>query len=359
MKKPPSMYQRLRWQENAEKRAKHIRRRDSKRRSRRQRYDWQTSKTGKIYKHRVQLQLPEDFSLSGNYDKIVEIVNRLKSPGYRYINFHAVRRVSAAAALMLAAEMEVGMIQRKNFRLVAHNGAWTPQVRKSLKQMGFLDLLNASPDVRQTSDTSEPEEVFVKFKSHHELTADAIGEIIREVGEFISAGKIAPELRLPLYAGMSEAITNTYQHAYKEKHELNRWWISASVAPGDGKITVVCYDRGQTIPGTIWESEPKREQFKKWAMGNHGDHRIILHAMKEGQSSTRKKHRGRGLRELMHLIERNGQGDLKIYSGDGMARYVLGEKGGDPYFCSSLPCTMAGTLIEWSIIPSSTKGGKL
>ena len=263
---------------------------------------------------------------------------------------------------MLAAELEVDMIRHNTPRMVAHDTKWNPQVRELLEQMGFMELLSASSEVQKPSSISNTNEVFVKFKSGYKLTGKAIKRIISEVENSVNAGEISPELRLPLNEGMAEAITNTRQHAYrlqgklKPPGELDRWWISASVNRITKEITVVCYDRGRTIPSTIRASKPQMKDL--FVVFADKDHKIIRSAMEKGQSSTHKKHRGKGLPRLINLIQRNGQGTLKVYSGRGKVQYAMGENGKYSFSSGLLFRKMHGTLVEWSIIPSTHQGRK-
>ena len=370
MKKPPSRGQRLQWQENAKTRLEREREVADKRRRTLAhqaqfgpKYDWQGSKRGRKYKGWDQIHLPVNFSLSDSYGEVVKIINRLRSPRKNFVNFGAIRRLSIAASLMLAAELEVNKIRSKVSHMEAYDAAWDPQVRELLKQMGFLELLDAPSEVQESSDMDNSQ-VFVKFKSDDRLIGGGIRRITRDVTKLVASGEIPPQLRIPLNNGMAETITNTHNYAYKEKDELNRWWISASVNRNTGEITVVCYDRGQTIPKTIWDSKKKKAKYEKWAhrikraMGVCDDHGIILHALQEGQSSTGKRNHGKGLPSLMDLIEQNGQGVLKIYSGRGRVKYELGGDEEDVYSSDLLSCEMPGTLVEWSIIPPNPKGGQ-
>ena len=359
----------MQWQNNADKRLERERKiADERRRAIthqaqfRLKYDWQGSKQGQKYKGWEQIHLPVNFRLSDNYDKVVKTINDLKSPEKHFVNFNAVRRLSIAASLMLAAELEVGKISSEVSHMEAYDADWDPQVRELLKQMGFLELLQASSKVQESSDM-DTSQVFVKFKSDDRLTGGDIRRITRDVAKLTALGEIPLRLKIPLNNGMAEAITNTHNHAYQEKDKLNRWWISASVNRDTGEITVVCYDRGRTIPKTILDSKEKKENYEKWArrlkraIGVYDDHEIILHAVQEGQSSTGEKYRGKGLPSLMGLIQQNRQGVLKIYSRRGKVKYELGGDGEGVYSSGPLSREMLGTLVEWSIIPPNPKGG--
>ncbi|MFR0656732.1 hypothetical protein SB719_19475, partial [Pantoea sp. SIMBA_079] len=62
-----------------------------------------------------------------------------------------------------------------------------------------------------------------------------------------------------LYDGLVEAMTNTHQHAYRQKNKrrqkkhstLQRWWISASVNTSSNQMTVMALDHGHGIARTL------------------------------------------------------------------------------------------------------------
>ena len=355
MKKPFSREQALLLQRNGEKRLE----RGLRRKRRKLSDDTPPPSSHDAYKNWKQVQLPEIFSLSDNYGGVVKEINRLRdSEGKkRYINFDAIRQVDAAAALMLAAELEVGKIRAKAATMKAHDSDWDPTVRELLWQMGFMDLLNVDAEVPQSPSVSE-RQVFIKFMSGHDMQKEASKRIFDEIQKSLVSEKMLQELQYSMYPGMTETITNTCHHGYpKPADELNRWWTSASVDRKTKKISVVCYDRGKTIPRTIRDTmrytEAGMQKFFAYFKSSDPDHKIVVDALKYGRSSTRAPNRGRGLPALKRLIDTNRQGTLTIYSREGMARYSVkdGKNGENSYFSRPLPRRMLGTLVEWSIIP--------
>ena len=293
-----------------------------------------------------QLPLPENFCLS-NYDQAVDAISKVKNSIGKeiYIDFDTIREVDTATAIMLAAELEVMKIKSKKSRMVAHDSHWFPEVRTLLVQMGFLQLLSAIPEI--PLDAEPPKNhIFVKFQSGHKLIGDNIVQILEKLQKNIPIKKFSADLLVHLCVGISEAITNTYQHAYHGHHrnqhnKLNRWWISASINKQTHEIRVVCYDRGATIPKTIESS-----LFPVFSEG-----KIIFNTIKERKSSTKDKNRGKGLSELLRLIDKNKQGTLRIYSGKGLVEFKRSKNGENTDISEELPRKMEGTLVEWSIIP--------
>lgn len=307
---------------------------------------------------REHIKLPEQFSLAGNYNGVVEQINRIRDVGEKrlHINFNNIRHVGAAAALMLAAELEVIKIKNDS-KYVANDRRWDPNVRHQLMSMGLFDLLKVNHQTVKTG--GEPlDEDFVRFVSGFGgLNGHDIMKIINNVEAAFPAGSITAPFLTFLYGGMGEAVTNTRDHAYAEntrEDKTSRWWISASVNKTSREIKVICYDRGLTIPGTISQSLRKIEAIGAFVQGELNDQNIIKAAMLKRKSSTRQPFRGRGLKELMRLINHSGQGWLEIYSRRGMVRYEAnGAFPGGNYTSHALKRELHGTLVIWDIIPST------
>ena len=310
-----------------------------------------------------ELLLPEKFSLARNYDEVINAISQVRKAiiGRRlYINFDAIRQIDAAAVLMLAAELEVVKFYHKPSKMATDNSNWSPKVRALVNQMGFLELL--APESKISSHTeSTKRKVFVKFKSGNKVIGETVMQIIKNLQGNITVGELSPDLLLHLYAGIVEATINTFHHAHNDDHkylndELNRWWISASIDKKTNKIEVVCYDRGATIPITIRNSDKKWKGVQFFWQGlfeQYSDGEIIHAAMELTRTSTNLEERGKGLPELLRLIDENNQGILRIYSGTGMAEFFPIQKKKKPKF-SKLSQKMQGTLIEWSIILSNS-----
>ena len=306
-----------------------------------------------------QLQLPVNFCLADNYKQVVNTINKLRSRTgtERYINFNVLRQVDTAAALMLAAELEVSKIKAGAQKMTAHDSDWNPKVRTLLEQMGFLELLSADSEIPSHTEPSK-NQIFIKFRSGHKLIGDDTMQMLESLQKHIAPHELEAELLLHLYVGIFEAITNTRHHAYKKKkldEELKRWWISASVNTETDEIKIVCYDRGATIPKTIQASKEKSDailSFLRNMIERVPDSEIILAAMKQKRTSTKLKNRGKGLSELLRLIDTNNQGSLKIYSGEGVVEFHRPTQNREnPDISRKLPLKMKGTLVEWSIIP--------
>jgi len=165
--------------------------------------------------------------------------------------------------------------------------------------------------------------------------------------------------RTRLYDALVEATENTRHHAYPEDghfhhQHVNRWWITGAVDVDHKKITIVAYDQGITIPGSLprwaghnyvlkglrrllgWEPPPDDTTY---------DGARLRFAVTKPRSSTGLEERGKGLPLLKRIIDECAQGSLRIVSRCGEFVYETGKKPRS----RQLQTPMAGTLIEWEL----------
>ena len=185
-----------------------------------------------------------------------------------------------------------------------------------------------------------------------DVKGNDVVRIIKRVEKAFELERIPPEIRMPMLAGMGEAILNTHHHAYNDKtSKLSRWWISASVDRDNNWLKVICYDRGKTI--TLIGS-PRWNSIKELLGGKEErDENIIHAAMQTQKTSTKKENRGHGLQELRDIIEANQQGVMEVYSRNGKVEYKKESDKEDAVFTvSRLSRKLHGTLVVWRIIPN-------
>lgn len=308
---------------------------------------------------KARVRLPERFNLTENYEDVAKKINCIRDFGRKpdYVDFDDIRDVDAPAALMLAAELEVRKIKYRG-KYMSNDLKWDSDVRHQLMSMGLFDFLDVNPQNTESGGT-QLDEGFVRFVSgFRKLDGKELAEVIRRLEERM--GRPMPEsVKDLLGSGMGEAITNTLDHAYPKSERSNktaRWWMSASVNKKSGEIKVICYDRGLTIPNTIAASHKKMTGIMASWRGERSDEGIINAAMERPLSATKQSFRGRGLKELMHSINDNGQGRLEIYSRRGLVIYEkTAESAGGKYSRDKLKGELRGTLVIWSIIPSQPR----
>ncbi|GFM86088.1 hypothetical protein PSCICO_14870 [Pseudomonas cichorii] len=161
------------------------------------------------------------------------------------------------------------------------------------------------------------------------------------------------------YNAITESISNVWQHAYDDVFfkdpvpiELQNWWIIVQCI--QDQFFVSMYDMGAGIPTTI--------NTKPWApaliesiskiLEKTGffilsvDAKSIKASVDYGKSRFKQDNRGKGLTEAKDFVQRNPQGSLLIFSGQGHYTY---KTEGDKESLGTLSTPFKGTLIQWNL----------
>ena len=272
-----------------------------------------------------------------------------------YTDIAAIRRITPAAALVLAAEFDRAVRRNRiGRRGIVNADAWDPDVARTLIEVGFLGHLGARfPDYPRidprprakrmlpmlTGDQNEPEEIVILRKGLQTLMNSVIDSALSHA----------------IYYGLIEAMDNCAAHAYPENHEFRypteqqRWWMSGSVANGR-ELEVIFFDQGATIPVTLPHSG-KREIARNWlneklnlvGIDAANDGQRIQAAMATGRSMFNQKGRGYGLAQMRNLVDLAASGSLRILSKEG--RYIYEKNAGETV--DTLDRSIGGTLVHW------------
>lgn len=304
------------------------------------------------------LPCPQVMNLSSHYEETMELilsVREMARAGLRIpmmIDFKPIRTITPAAALLLAAELDRWNQSNKLRKLKAVDvHLWNPGVRRLLKQMGFFNLLGVNEaSLKCEIPDAEPDEVrFLPFYAG-EGAGGAAAEQLRGLIEQL-AGTL--NSRYALYDGLVEGMTNVQHHAYPGEQGVKRWWISASIDPGSGKLTVLCLDHGVGIPKTLPRKNGEALRNYVAAVGDilKDDAKMIQAAVELRRTSTRKRHRGHGLtRDIRRVVASHRFGGrLRIFSNKGMYSYQKTADGREVVSLGGLPHSLGGTFIEWVI----------
>jgi hypothetical protein len=303
----------------------------------------------------VVITLPEHLDFEDHYEQTATHFHNLGLAArglfkLRTLDFGGLRHISASAALVLASEVD-----RWNFRtrkrLRAKTATWHQDIRRLLCQMGYFELLGL--DRPPDPDFSKPT-VFLPFKRGIVDHRDG-GTIAKEMRIEIEATIGKKIKKLPLFDGLSEAITNVSHHAYSPGDAFRQWWLSASFDQSNRRLCVTFYDQGAGIPMTLPHS---KYAFLLKLLNLNKDSEKIEAAMEAGRSSTGNAERGKGLQNLLEFAKAYEGGTLAIFSLRGMCRVHARKNGGETILDTrkaDFKQSIGGTLIEWSVqIPNAT-----
>lgn len=213
------------------------------------------------------------------------------------------------------------------------------KVSQVLKQLGVLDLVgNKAPIVPADHDV-----INWRAASGDLVQGEKYDVILKQYD-----GEIAPYLQENLYTGITEAMTNVTNHAYDMPRDdgigitdQKTWWMFSHQK--DGYLSVAFCDLGAGIPRTL--PFKRRNVWNRiLRKGLNSDSAVIKYAVKDSVSRTKKSHRGKGLRQIMQIVQDIDDGEAVIHSNKGMYAARNGRIEQYEYRDSIL-----GTLIFWKI----------
>jgi len=219
-------------------------------------------------------------------------------------------------------------------------------VEQMFQHIHLLERLGLEPRIEAIDATNV---VPWLYATGHEGDLDSIAEKLPKI---LTEGRNM-ELRTALLSGMAEAVANSSEHAYVKIHKTplpgmapQKWWMFARQV-GDDVAVVIC-DLGLGIPGTLeanWKEE-LASYFKSRQGLKRKDHKMIQLAFTVGKTSTHKKNRGKGLKDILKVVKEQKVGGLSIYSNRGV--YSLNNSRGSETSHDEKN-SIHGTIIQWKI----------
>jgi hypothetical protein len=276
----------------------------------------------------------------------------------KHIDFTVVSEITPPAALALAAEYDRLYITTGNRPWAVNLSRWNPVVLATLDQLGFFQLLEIRSAPPPQEGGAYP--YILQFRRNTRANGDDYGRFIDDVEVAVRSrlGKSDVDFDR-LFTALGEAAINTHQHAYPSDEPsvpvgINHWWVTAAVNQIHKRFTVVIYDQGVTIPGSLpkWDRwEPALAIIRRLTgmelniLEERLDGAAIAAAIEVSSSSTAHTFRGKGLGEMKAFIGTCRRGRLRILSRRG--EYIY-ETGSDPRHQTN-DIGLRGTLIEWDI----------
>lgn len=291
-------------------------------------------KTNKSSNYEPPIEAPSaiDIYNSRNHGSLLGFIARIKKRAKAkktvFISFRNTRFITAAAGLLLVAEIDKLVKQNPQLRIkcsfppkVSHGRYKNPLnlVESALKQIGFFTLIGKH-SAQQTNQAS--------VKRWSQLSGSiADGSLAAQLLNKVS-DVVSPGARKKMYRGAIEAIANCVEHAYPSEDEDistqdSRWWMLVGV--DDQQISVVICDLGVGIPVTI-QKHPEKilEKLLKF-MDQKSDADMIRASTYVRKTRTEMSHRGKGGQDIRSLIEEFPTAQLTIRSNKG-AFVLIGDE---------------------------------
>lgn len=288
-----------------------------------------------------------------------------------FFDYSKINTISISAALVLASCYDRAKRLTNRVPPAINYADWPSQVFQTLYDVGFFEFIGHSGEMG----TSVLGEVYRRKSADHVQIMSAItgrnangleacSIEIERLLKFISplkndAGDLLPEIN----TAISEAMINVSRHAYPDEFvessvydTVGQWWMTARADQGLRRLTIVVYDQGATIPGTL----PHRAWFQNTIENvmravipafiyddtrRTHDHEYINYSMQKGKTQTGERERGLGLPQMRELIDLCRDGTLTVVSRAGLYRYSKGTGVSK----RPLQTELEGTLVEWEL----------
>ena len=308
---------------------------------------------------------PEWFCLSAkrvlpllNFIKRLEQAAALPHIGRIRIDFTHTKKMVSDGTLYFLASLDQ-MIMRyphKYFCMIRPSDTIVEQV---LQQLNITNMLHAKGRLN-------PAEFHQTVKhwhaaSGHNVNAESASGVFSSFD-----GRITPELGKSVYTGVTEAMTNCFHHAYEDSlqpAEQLKWWLFSREYKQE--LQVVFCDLGIGIPVSLYRNSNNVNadwfaKLNQWLKLNREDGKIVNDALKIkaaikiGQTRTKLGNRGKGLKQMVGVLDElsNHAAKVVINSGSGVyCRFPL--ENANPEFAHPLSndkkSAIKGTMIYWSI----------
>jgi anti-sigma regulatory factor (Ser/Thr protein kinase) len=205
-------------------------------------------------------------------------------------------------------------------------------VEQLFQHIGLLKLFGLQERLKISSNN---------VKNWHFLTGVSVDPtdlsiIFDEYKEFINEEKSSD-----LYGVITEAITNTIQHAYPDESTEKRWWIFSQQM--DNKLFIAIYDHGMGIPESL---APKLLDNITYGKRYGRDAMMIKIAVSSDRTRTKLDYMRKGLPEMLEFAKRSETGGFVIHSLSGGYKYNSRQKTEDQRKYKE---NIKGTLIQWEI----------
>lgn len=297
------------------------------------------------------LDVPRVLDLIGNRDLTCnffsEVRDLVRSGRRVRLVFMETEQISPDALIFLLGQVHRLRLENGDSRITGTYPK-SKKVERLLEESGFFQALKVTKRgvvVRRSRSTR-----YLKFKTDTKINAQEIPNLRDEL--------LGSDLKMPsvfgkkVYRALSEAMTNVTHHAYHNKSVRNRaltgrWWLAAQLSVRSSLFTLTFYDAGVGIPKTLprkytWELIRSVLSMLPTIMPDDGQ--MIQAAIELGRSRTGADNRGKGLMDLLKLIDTVGGGSIRILSRNGSYKYGDCGEG-----VTNHDGFVEGTLIKWEV----------
>lgn len=223
--------------------------------------------------------------------------------------------------------------------------------REVMKQIGLHEITQDRCDVVP----ERQDVVYWKATKGSDQSGDQLA-MLEVVANRVNATH-AKQIELSgIWRGVSEAVANSVEHAYKLPRadgfaglSDTKWWMFTQLR--DGIFTMAVCDLGCGYRSTIALTLPEAvlAKFASLLKGVNEDAAAVQTAMEYGRSGTKLTERGKGSRDAMSVLKRHGSGELMIFSNTGWMQYEYRDGAEIKRSHGGLDIDIRGTIVWWKL----------
>ena len=287
-----------------------------------------------LRKNKIQVLLPQIFSITKNRDKTLKCLNQLrdianhKKDGIR-VNASKVRFVDPAALMYLLFILREA---RENKIAIRGNYPKDIEAKKSFIRYGFSNYVVNNKSIYNKYCKDED---ILQIIVDSMVSPEKAGKIIKFSEQAISEH---PKIIKELYASLIEMMGNVCQHAYSNKH--GSWYFSCE--KGESNLTYTFFDTGFGIPNTVQKSLLEKVTWLPIKRESE-----ILRSVLNGdfRTQTKEKNRGKGLPQIYNFLSSDKIIEATLMSSKGCCK--INNCG--IIIDNDLEYKLYGTLFIWKI----------
>lgn len=265
------------------------------------------------------------------------------------VDFSKTKKVFSCGTLLFLAEIDRLKKNLLGKFKISCNYPKDEVVEKVFQQVGILALFNKKP--RKNITEQDANVYYWQYKTGTAVNLRIAATMLKGIKEKL------PAQSKKIVRGVEEAMTNVIHHAYTYSRgdgldsyphgREKRWWVFATIH--DGWLFVAMCDLGIGIPRSLptkW-SDQLKDVLTATYTKKRREIALTQRAFVVGRTSTDKKHRGKGLKDILDAAKNLG-GKLWLTTNQVQLRYDY-SSGSDNSSQSYYRHSIRGTLIQWSI----------
>jgi hypothetical protein len=296
------------------------------------------------------VKLPEVFSLRENFEESLAAINTIRRIVINerqrvFIDFSTVDKIGVSCALALSAEIYRCKYIRpgRGPRIINGNYPKNEEVYKKLYYMNFYRIFGIGEPVGYDDPKDDGGNYHFMMQAFSKVDAARIAEF-RDAC-LAAFGKLDDKARKRMQGAISEALLNSFNHAFSEMGDYavagRHAWLAGYVNLERQEMAVMVFDQGAGIPRTLPSNLAEILVSVLPGIDLTTDSAKIHAATQLGRTSTGTQGRGKGFRSMKAFVDACEDAELQVFSNSG--RYVY--RANDDRTFADYSQSIGGTLI--------------